>query len=435
MVAAGRRSGLFTTIALLVLGTAATKAEEGSLPLEPGRTVEFQVEEGTWLSLDLSPEGRTLVFELLGDLYELDIAGGRAKRVLGGLAFETQPAYSPDGLQIAFLSDRSGSENLWIAARDGSLPRQVSFTTDGGNFASPAWSPDGSHIYVSRAGVEPDLFRIWAYDVRGGSGFALEEVERKSGPPWYASADHEAGSVNAAPAQNALGAAPSPDGRHLYYSSKSGGFAAGSESPAVWQLMRRDLAQGTVDVLAAPTGGAMRPILSPDGRSLVYATRVDTETTLRIRDLVSGADRLLLSATQPHARYEVPSRDLMPGSAFTPDGRALITTFGGKIQRVEVGTGAARVIPFTADVSLEIGSKVPEPRWQQPPTVRARVIQAPRQSPDGRQLAFSAFAQLHVMPPARRRGRAPPTDEFHAARVSAGLVAGWALARLRDLDG
>ena len=71
----------------------------------------------------MSPDGRTIVFELLGDLYEVDIAGGKARLIAGGLAFDSQPAYSPDGSEIAFVSDRSGSENLWIAGANGSRPR------------------------------------------------------------------------------------------------------------------------------------------------------------------------------------------------------------------------------------------------------------------------------------------------------------------------
>jgi Tol biopolymer transport system component len=82
------------------------------LSLKPERKVEFTTDEGTWISLDVSPDGQTILFELLGDLYTLPITGGEAKPILTGLPFESQPRYSPDGKMIAFISDREGADNL-----------------------------------------------------------------------------------------------------------------------------------------------------------------------------------------------------------------------------------------------------------------------------------------------------------------------------------
>ena len=93
-----------------------------ALVLKTERTIDFTTDEVTWMSVDVSPDGRTLVFDLLGDLYTLPIAGGAATRIVGGLSFESQPTWSPDGKTIAFLSDRTGVENLWIANADGSNP-------------------------------------------------------------------------------------------------------------------------------------------------------------------------------------------------------------------------------------------------------------------------------------------------------------------------
>ena len=68
-----------------------------ALPMEPTRTVAFTTDEGTWLSLDVSPDGKTIIFELLGDLYTLPYRGGKATRITSGMAFDSQPSYSPDG--------------------------------------------------------------------------------------------------------------------------------------------------------------------------------------------------------------------------------------------------------------------------------------------------------------------------------------------------
>ena len=141
------------------------KDEKKGLPLKPTRKIEFTTDEGTWLSLDVSPDGKTIVFELLGDIYTLPIEGGTAKLVDGGMAFDSQPKFSPDGKWIAFISDREGSENIWVMHADGSGVKQVSKDPNN-EFASPSWSPDGNYIFVSKAGFGITTFEIWMYHVR-----------------------------------------------------------------------------------------------------------------------------------------------------------------------------------------------------------------------------------------------------------------------------
>ena len=81
----------------------------------PEQVVRFATDEGTWLHLDVSPDGSRIVFSLLGDLYVLPVSGGEAKRITSGPSMDVQPRFSPDGRRIAFASDRGGLENLWIA--------------------------------------------------------------------------------------------------------------------------------------------------------------------------------------------------------------------------------------------------------------------------------------------------------------------------------
>jgi Tol biopolymer transport system component len=126
-----------------------TKYKSDSLPLKPARTFRFTTDEGTWISLDLSPDGQTIVFELLGDLYTLPVKGGEAKPITSGLPFDSQPRYSPDGKRIVFLSDRDGAENVWTCDTGGGKPKQV--TRDKASlYASPVFTPDGDYVVVSR---------------------------------------------------------------------------------------------------------------------------------------------------------------------------------------------------------------------------------------------------------------------------------------------
>ena len=116
------------------------KADKNELPLEMKDKLEFETDEGTWMSLDVTPDGRLVVFELLGDLYKVPIGGGDAARVTDGAPYDAQPRVSPDGKWIAFISDRSGSDNLWIATIDGKEPRKLSNESQSA-VISPAWTP------------------------------------------------------------------------------------------------------------------------------------------------------------------------------------------------------------------------------------------------------------------------------------------------------
>ena len=106
-----------------------------NLPLKPTRTISFTTDEGTWMSLDVSPDGKSIIFDLVGDLYSIPFRGGKAKRITSGIAFDSQPVFSPDGKMISFISDRGGSENLWVSNIDGSNPKQLT-KSDNGQYAS-----------------------------------------------------------------------------------------------------------------------------------------------------------------------------------------------------------------------------------------------------------------------------------------------------------
>jgi len=370
-------------------------AKPKELSLEPTRRIEFETHEATWMSLDVAPDGRTLVLELLGDLYTLPITGGEAKPLTSGMAFDSQPRFSPDGARIAFLSDRTGAENLWIAAADGSGPLQLS-KDENSEFASPEWSADGRFVMVSRMPQGARTFELWMYHVDGGAGVRITNAKADPKAP---------------PRQrhNAIGVVASPDGRYLYYATKRGGFEYNASFP-MWQVARRDLVSGDEDVLTSAGGSAFRPALSPDGRRLVYGTRHDAQTGLRLRDLETGEDRWLLYPVQRDDQESRFTRDLLPGYDFTPDGAELVLSYGGRLHRVSIATGQSHEIPFTAKVSQGLGPLARFPRGVPEGPVVSRLIQAPAESPAGDRLAFSALTRLYVRPLAGEAGPVPLSD-------------------------
>jgi Tol biopolymer transport system component/imidazolonepropionase-like amidohydrolase len=360
------------------------EAVDEGLPLKPAETIAFTTDEGSWLSLDLSPDGRTIVFELLGDIYTLPFAGGEARAIARGMAFDSQPRFSPDGKAVVFVSDRSGAENLWLMDPDGRNPRALTKGTRA-RFASPAWTPDGRYVIASRSAGSA-VNALWLYHTDGGSGIEMVRSVPAGGA---------AGAAAPAP-RSSLGAVVSPDGRWVFFAQRERLFSYNVTS-APYQVYRYDRETGETTRVTGAQGGGMRPLLSPDGKWLVYATRFDTKTGYRLRDLETGDERWLLYGVTRDDHESAATRDTMPGYAFTPDGREIVTTLNGKIARVDVATGRARVIPFTATVEQAIGPRVyGETRVDEGP-VRARLIRWAQQSPDGRRLAFTALSRLYVM--------------------------------------
>ena len=359
------------------------KAEKNELPLELPKKLEFETSEGTWMSLDVTPDGKAVVFELLGDIYQVPIGGGDAARITGGAPFDAQPRVSPDGKWIAFISDRSGSDNLWITKIDGSDPRKLSSESQDA-VISPAWTPDSQYVVASIRATGATQLRM--FHVNGGSGIAL--TGGSSAPA--AGAPPAAGATG----PTRLGASVTPDGRYLFVAQAGTGTGL-----ARWQIARLDMQTGDADVMTQAEGGGMRPLVSPDGKRVVYATRYETKTGLRVRHLDSGVDRWL---KWPVTRDEQesggsPTRDTFAGYAFTPDGREIVVSNDGRIERINVETGVETAVPFKAKVSLDIGPDLEFPYRVPQGPVRARLIQDPRQSPDGKRLVMSVLTNLYVV--------------------------------------
>lgn len=373
--------------AAFALPLAAYAKEQGGLPLKPARTLDYEVSSGTFMSLAISPDGKTILFDMLGEIYALPAAGGRAVPVATGLAFEAQPTFSPDGKWIAYVSDRSGGDNVWIARIDGSDARRISSDDDGAVRTSPEWSADGKSVYVSRYRIRLDRYELWRHPVDGGAAELVAPAKPADDAPRAAW-------------QSTLGAAATRDGKYLYYARRVGDLSF--DEPVPWTIVRRDLGTGAEETVIGNSGGReaggetfFRPAISPDGTLLAYATRRMNQTSLRVRDLVTGVDRDLGPATLDLMNGAA-WLDLIPRYVFTPDGKEILIAHDGRIERRPVDGSTATRIPFTTHLKLAVG---PSTRFAfREPTgpVRAKLAQGSAPSPDGKALAFAALGSIYT---------------------------------------
>ena len=347
--------------------------QEG-LPLKPTRTLRFTTDVGSWMSVDVSPDGRTLVFDLLGDLYTMPIEGGRATPLTQGMAFDGQPRFSPDGRRIVFVSDRDGGWNVWTMSLDKRDTTQISRGKQN-QYESPEWTPDGKYIVVSRN------TKLHMFHANGGSGQRL--VPAPGG--------------NAPDVLRQQGAAFGGDERYIWYAQRRGSWIYNT-AMGDYQLWVYDRDTGESSVRSFRWGSAFRPVLSPDGRWLVYGTRDVDKTSLRLRDLETGDERWLVENVQRDDMESRASLDVYPGMSFTPDSRFLVATWNGKLWKTPVAGGAPQQIPFTADVVHALGPAV---HFEYPvsdsATFIVKQIRDAVPSPDGRRLAFVALDRLYVM--------------------------------------
>ncbi|MBA3891183.1 MAG: PD40 domain-containing protein [Gemmatimonadaceae bacterium] len=348
--------------------------QEG-LPLKPERTLEFTTRVGHWMSVDVSPDGQRLVFDLLGDVYTMPITGGKATPLTQGMAFDAQPRFSPDGKKVVFVSDRDGGWNVWTMTLDKRDTVQISRGKTN-NYESPEWTPDGRYIVTTRNN------KLHLFHSGGGTGSALVRQTVAPGQPDVI---------------RQTGAAMTPDGRFVWYAQRRGSWIYNTPM-SDYSLAVYDRETGLTATRAQRYGSAFRPTISPDGRWLVYGTRHVDTTRLRIRDLESGDERWLVMNAQRDDSESRATLDVYPGMSFTPDSKFLIATWDGRLWRQPVDGSAATEILFEVDVRQAMGPPV---RFQYSiPDSSTFVVKAIRDavpSPNGARLAFAAMGRLYVM--------------------------------------
>lgn len=342
--------------------------------------ISFEVNEGTWMHLDVSPDGEHIVFDLLGDIYIMPISGGDATVLREGLAYEIQPRFSPDGSMISFTSDAGGGDNIWVMNRDGSDARQV--TNEDYRLPNNAvWAPEGGYLiakkhYTSTRSIGSG--ELWLFHLTGGSGVQMVErpnLQQDLGQPFA-----------------------SPDGRYIYYSLDASGGSTfeynKDPNSQIYAINRYDRETGEIERVTGGAGGAMAPTISPDSEKMAFIRRVRTRSVLFIRDLNTGRewpvyDQMTIDQQQAWSIFGP-----YPGFNWTPDGEHLIFWAKGKIHKLHVESREAEEIPFQVTANHRIADVQPYEIDPAPESFTSKVIRHAVTSPDGSRVIFNAAGYL-----------------------------------------
>jgi len=363
--------------------------------------VTIDTDQGTWMNLDVSPDGRFIAFDLLGDIYEIPISGGEAKSLTRGIAWDMQPRYSPDGARIAFTSDRGGGDNIWVLIRDSDDdPEQVT-DEDFRLVNAPAWEPGGEFIvarkhFTSRRSIGAG--EMWLYHVSGGEGVQMTEKpneQKDVNEPIF-----------------------SPDGRYLYYSQDATPgktFAYNKDSnKQIYVINRLDRETGETVQLVTGPGGAVRPAPSPDGKSLAFVRRVRFKTCFFILDIESGYKRELYCGLDRDMQEAWAIHGVYPQMAWTPDNKSIVFWAGGKIQRIDVMSGDVTAIPFHVADTRAMADAIRFPVEVAPESFDVKMLRWVRVSPSGDRVVYQALGHLYFrdLPEGTPRRLTGQTDHF-----------------------
>ena len=348
----------------------------------PGTEANFTTTEGTWMNLDVSPDGKEIAFDLLGDIYTMSITGGEARDLRKGMAMEVQPRYSPDGSRILFTSDAGGGDNIWTMDRDGSNAKQL--TNESFRLLNNAiWTPDGKYVIARKHFTSERSLgagELWMYDINGGSGLQL--TSRKNDQ------------------QDLNEPCISPDGRYVYYSEDvyGGGAFQYNKDPnnQVFVIKRYDREKGTIENITGGPGSAFRPQISHSGKLLAFVKRVRTKTVLYLRNIETGEEWPIYDKLSKDQLEAWTIFGIYTGYAWTPDDKNIIIWANGKIMKVDAnGTNAATEIPFTCHVSQHITEALHFQQDLNPDEFDVHVIRGAVTAPDGKWMAFNAIGHIY----------------------------------------
>nr|WP_298991878.1 amidohydrolase family protein [uncultured Polaribacter sp.] len=344
-------------------------------------TFQLNTDEGTWMNLDVSPDGKTIVFDLLGNIYKMPISGGSTTVLRSGLAYEVQPRFSPNGKYISFTSDAEGGNNIWVMTADGKDAKSI--TKEKYRLLNNAvWTPDGKSVvarkhYTSTRSVGAG--EMWQYPLSGTAGLRL--TKRKNDQ------------------QDVNDPSISPDGKYLYYAEDMypGGYFQYNKDPnkQIYVIKRYNFETGEIDQITGGPGGAARPVVSRDGKLLAFVKRVRTKSVLYIHELETGKE---------YPIYENLSKDqseawavfgVYPHFAWMPNNKDIVLWSQGKINRINIDTKQITNIPFQVDQEIKLAKTHRVKRKVFEPQFASKMVKDVKTSPDGNTIVFTALGHIY----------------------------------------
>lgn len=383
------RTIYFTLVSMLllpVIGLAEDKKEDKwDVNNPPGvkKMVEINTETGTWMNVDVSPDGRLIVFDMLGDIYTMPFAGGEAKNITNSMAWEMQAQFSPDGTKLAFTSDQGGGDNIWTMAVDGSDATQVT-KEDFRLLNSPSWSPDGNYIVARKhfTGMRSaGAGEIWMYHKTGGKGIQLNKrpnEQKDLGEPVY-----------------------TPDGKFVLFSRDStpGKYFEYSKDSnnQIYEIFAIELATGEIKSWVSGPGGAVRPTPSPDGKSLAFVRRIRNNSALFIQDRESGSIKPIYTDLERDMQETWAIHGVYPTMSWMPDGSGIVFYAKGKIHHIDVATEAVNNIPFKVSDQREIREAVTVKNEVSADSFDAKMLRWLQASPNGEMAVFQSLGHIYTV--------------------------------------
>ncbi len=376
---------IFTLLCLFILSISfsfAQKDEKWDVSNPPGthQTVTIKTNEGTWMNLDVSPDGQQIVFDMLGDIFTIPINGGKAKVLRSGLPYEVQPRFSPDGKKISFTSDAGGGDNIWIMNADGSDAKQI--TKEKFRLLNNAvWTPDGDYLIARKHFSSTRSLgagELWIYHLSGGSGIQL--TKRKNDQ------------------QDLNEPSVSKDGRYVYYCEDMypGGYFQYNKDPnkQIYVVKRYDRKEGKTKQISGGPGGAARPQISNDGKLLAFVKRVRQKSVLFIQDLDSGEEWPLFDKLSKDQQEAWAIFGVYANFAWTPNDQSIVIWGEGKLWNVNVADGKFKEIPFNVEVEHKMAKTLKFKQEAHTDEFKALAIRNAKTSPNGKTLVFVSLGKL-----------------------------------------
>lgn len=343
----------------------------------PVETISIRTSEGTDLAFDVSPDGRTIVFDLLGQLWVIPASGGKARAVTDAVrdvAEDLDPSFAPDGKRVAFRGERNGRTGLWLLDVASGAVRQLTQLSDpDGLDGEAAWSPDGRSLAFIHA-VPPDAaagkprrLALVVLDVESGATreLAISGIENPQmrNPVWIR------------------------DGKDIAFVVRK---TRGQKSGRVWTV---DAAGGVATPLTEESIEAQAPVFSTDGHRMAYFAR-DKDGRMQVWSQEISADK------RPPVRLTSHADVTTTRVRWVPNGSELVYSADGRLWRMPASGGTPTEIRFTAALSIKRPRiSLPQARFPEPGREeRARGFTGLGISPDGRRIAMLALGKLWIIP-------------------------------------